>query len=118
MSMDLVSYIGFGYFFGGNDNKEYREGYDKSLYKKYRDGVDGVELGIDPYDSSPMDIGYIFSTNSGYIESEDFEKMKEIAEDPTIVSRVNAAYIAMFGNDDYIKSRNYKPSFYQATYFA
>ena len=44
--------------------------------------------------------------------------MKEIAEDPTIVSRVNAAYIAMFGNDDYIKSRNYKPSFYQATYYA
>ena len=118
MSMDLVSYIGFGYFFGGNDNKEYREGYDKSLHKEYCDGVDGVELGIDPNDSSPMDIGYIFLTNSGYIEPEDFERMKEIAEDPTIVSRVNAAYIAMFGNDDYIKSRNYKPSFYQATYFA
>lgn len=116
--MDLVSYIGFGYFFGGDDEK-YREGYDKSLYDEYRDGVDGVELGIDPYESSPMDIGYIFSTNSGYIEPEDFERMKEIAEDPAIISRVNAAYIAMFGNDDYIKSRNYKPSFYQATiYFA
>ena len=100
MSVDLVSYTGFGYVFGGNDNKEYREGYDKSLYDKYRDGVDGVELGIDPYDSSPMDIGYIFLTNSGYIEPEDFERMKEIAEDPTIVSRVNAAYSAMFGNDD------------------
>ena len=34
MSVDLVSYTGFGYFFGGNDNKEYREGYDKSLYDK------------------------------------------------------------------------------------
>ena len=118
MSTGLLSYIGFGYFFGGNDNKEYKEGYDKSLYKKYRYGIDGVELGIDPYDSSPMDIGYIFLTNSGYIEPEDFERMKEIAEDPTIVSRVNAAYIAMFGNDDYIKSRNYKPSVYQVTYYA
>ena len=119
MSTGLLSYIGFGYFFGsGSDNKAYKRGLNESLYCNYRNGVDGVKLGEDPYYGTPMDIGYIFSTNSGYIAPEDFERMKEIAEDPTIVSRVNAAYIAMFGNDDYIKSRNYKPSFYQVTYYA